>query len=256
MSMEQAEHNNPAGRLHLILTRAQTLANQKNARGEAGNLWAGVFELAPTTVPVSEPVLQEVVSRLLQLDKLIAETEARLKKIEGLPEKYFRPFANIRQIPHRSLLALNSDISATLRGITPAEMTVLEFCSDKLEEQHAEPVISEDELQAILADVNTLFDEVKNARMDEGLQTFILDGLESIRRGIYEFRIRGTERLKETVGEIVGTLYVNYKTVVAAGEDESLEKFNKLFNRLSAMATFANTSVKLLTAFTGPLLAG
>jgi hypothetical protein len=88
------------------------------------------------------------------------------------------------------------------------------------------------------------------------LQTFILDGLESIRRGIYEFRIRGSERIKEAIGEIVGSLYVNHKAVEAAGENESLEKFNKLFNRLSAMVAFANTSVKLLTAFTGPLLAG
>ena len=94
------------------------------------------------------------------------------------------------------------------------------------------------------------------SEIEAELQAFILDGLESIRRGIYEFRIRGTERLKETVGEIVGSLYVNYKAVQAGGEDESLEKFNKLFNRLSAMVTFANTSMKLLNAFAAPLMPG
>jgi hypothetical protein len=117
--MEHTEQNNPAGRLYRILTRAQDLANVRNARGEAGNLCAGVFDLAPTTVPVSAPVLEEVISRLLQLDKLIAETEASLKRIEGLPDKYFRPFAKIRKIPYQSLVALNSDISGTLRTITP-----------------------------------------------------------------------------------------------------------------------------------------
>src|SRR6185369_7643145 len=254
--MEQAKQSNHGRRLHLIFSRAQSLALDPKANGAAGNLWAGVFELAPTTVPVSAPVLQEVISRLLQLDRLIAETEAGLKRIEGLPQKYFGPFGRIRKIPQQSLIALSGDIRGTLHAVTPVDMIILDFCADKLEEQHTELVISKDELQAILADVNTLFDEVKKAQMDEGLQTFILDGLESIRRGIYEFRIRGPERLKETVGEIVGSLYVNYKTVAAAGENESLEKFNKLFNQLAAMMTFANTGVKLLTAFATPLLPG
>lgn len=254
--MEEDKENNPAARLHRIISRAKEFTLGPGSKGEAGNLWAGVFDLPPSTVPVSGPVLQEVISRLLQLDKLITETETSLRRIEGLPEKYFLPFERIRKIPERSLINLNSDIRDTIRNVTAVDMTVLDFCSDKLEEQHAEIVISEDELQAILQEVNALFDQVKSAEMDESLQTFILDGLESIRRGIYEFRIRGSERIKETVGEIVGSLYVNYKTVEAAGDDESLEKFNKLFNRLSAMVTFANTSVKLLNAFAAPLLPG
>src|SRR5262249_45349973 len=135
-----------------------------------------------------------------------------------------------------------------LRSITEGDMIVLEFCSDKLEEQHTELVINRDELQEILQDVNSLFDEVRTINMDHELQTFILDGLESIRRGIYEFRIRGPQRLKETIGEIVGSLYVNYRVVETAGEEESLEKFNKTFNRLLALVTFANNSMKLLTA--------
>ncbi|HEX7774269.1 MAG TPA: hypothetical protein VF435_17720 [Pyrinomonadaceae bacterium] len=254
--MEQIEPNNPAARLHRIISRAKEFTYGPANKGEAGNLWAGVFDLPPSTLPVSGPVLQEVISRLLQLDKLITETEESLRRIEGLPEKYFQPFERIRKIPERSLISLSSDIREIIRNVTPVDMTVLDFCSDKLEEQHAEIVVSDDELQALLEDVNQLFDEVKTAKVDPSLQTFILDGLESIRRGIYEFRIRGSERLKETIGEIVGSLYVNHKVVEAAGEDDSLEKFNKLFNRLSAMVTFANTSVKLLTAFAAPLLPG
>jgi hypothetical protein len=50
-------------------------------------------------------------------------------------------------------------------------MTILEFCSDKLEEQHTETVISEDELQAILGEVNQLFDQVKTAQMNADLQS-------------------------------------------------------------------------------------
>lgn len=250
--MEQTEQNNPAGRLHAILSRAK---DEIRSTMDATTLWSNVFEIALRNPPSIENI-REIVSRLLQLDQLIAETERRLRGIDGLPNRYFRPFQTIRDIPRYSLTSLGNNMSAAIRGITDSDMLTLEFCCDKLEEQHAEIVISEDELQALLEDVNLLFDEVKTAEIDPQLQTFILDGLESIRRGIYEFRIRGAERLKETIGEIVGSLYVNHKAVEAAGEDEILEKFNKLFNRLSAMVTFANTSVKLLTAFTAPLLPG
>ena len=91
------------------------------------------------------------------------------------------------------------------------------------ESHHVEHIVDKAELKQILEDVTELFNEVQQTDIDAELKTFILDGLESIRRGIYEFRIRGPERLKETVGEIVGSLYVNYKTVAVADGDESLE---------------------------------
>lgn len=256
--MEQIEQTNPAGRLHAILSRALE-HTQRSSDIPSIELWSFVFDIPLKRGgkgPLPADAVREVISRLLQLAQLIEETEESLRKIEDLPERYFRPFGRIRILPEQSLASLSSNLLGPMRAITEGDMTVLEFCSERLENQHSEPVISEDELQAILGEVNQLFDEIKSAQIDAELQTFILDGLESIRRGIYEFRIRGPERLKETIGEIVGNLYVNYKTVVAAGENESLEKFNKLFNHLSAMMTFANTSVKLLTAFAGPLLPG
>lgn len=251
--MEQDEQHNPAGRLHEILSRALKRVRRTDFV-TAIDLWVDVFEIHIPKNETRTIELKEIISRLLQLDKLINETVAALRSIEGLPDRYFRPFEKIREIPPKSLAALEGGINSTIRAITETDMLTLEFCSERLAEQHAEVVISEDELQAILEEVNLLFDQVKTAEIDATLQGFILDGLESMRRGIYEFRIRGSERLKETVGEIVGSLYVNYKAVEAAGEDESLEKFNKLFNRLSAMVTFANTSVKLLKAFAAPLL--
>ena len=254
--MENAEQNNPAGRLYTLVSR---VIEESRTRGDiaASHLWAAVFEIpAKQGVALSGEGLYEVISRLLQLHRLIDEAEESLRNIEGLHERYFRPFPRIRALPEQSFVSLASNIKGTLREITEGDMTVLEFCSERLGQQHEELIIDEAELKQILENVTSLFNEVQQADLDPDLKTFILDGLESIRRGIYEFRIRGPKRLKETVGEIVGSLYVNYKTVQAAGEDESLEKFNKLFNRLSAMVTFASTGMKLLTAFATPLLPG
>jgi len=135
-------------------------------------------------------------------------------------------------------------------------MTVLEFCSERLEERHVEPVISEDELQEVLQDVTSLFDDVKTSEIDLDLKAFILDGLESIRRGIYEFRIRGPERLKEAVAEIIGDFAVNHPKVQTPEDQDGWDKFNKTFRRFIAIGSFAHTGMKFLQAFTGPLLPG
>ena len=256
--------NNPAGRLHAILTRAKEIAREPANRASAGILWGLVFQVvyvpsvgnAPPN-PLSSSEQLEVISRLIELQKLVEETEESLLKVEGLTEKYFRPFERIRPLTFESLAALGSDVSGSLAVITDGDMTVLEFCSEKLEGHHPEVVVDKAELILVLSEVTALFEEVKvMADLDEDLHAFILDGLESIRRGISEFRIRGPERLRETLAEIVGGLAVNWEMVEAAREDESMQKFGKLFYRLAAAVRFGADATRLLAAVKIGLLPG
>lgn len=242
------ETTNPAARLHQLLVKAKSVGS-----GAAVDLWAKVFEITESDLDKKQV---EVISRLLQLRKLIEETYEGLQSIDGLPERYFRPFERIRAIPKQSFASLNTDISAYINGVTEGDMTVLEFCSEKLDSLHKETVVDETDLQSVLVNVTTLFDEVKIGDLDSDLKTFILDGLESIRRGIYEFRIRGPRRLKEAIAEILANAMMNQEVVREAEEEESLKKFNEAFNRFAALVAFASNSMSLLTAFTGPLLPG
>jgi hypothetical protein len=249
------ETTNPAGRLHTILSRAQAaLASPNRPVNNAVALWTVVFDEGQFEADSPTQNLIVVITQLLQLRTLIKETEESLKAIEGLADRYFRPFERIRSIPDQSLAALNQDIGGPIRAVTEGDMTVLEFCSERLEERHAEPIIDEAELQGVLEDVNALFDEVKAGDIDPDLKSFILDGLESIRRGIYEFRIRGPLRLKEAIADILASVIMNHEVVRDAEEEESLQKFNKAFSRFAAIVAFASNSVSLLTAFAGPLL--
>ena len=244
------EQTNPAGRLHTILNRAQTAINEPGNRNDASSLWARVFDVPRKNKndPVFGSELLEVISRLIQFDHLITETEKSLLEIDGLPERYFRPFARIRQIPLISLNALNTDISVTIRSITEGDMTVLEFCSERLDQHHVEPIVDYQELQAIAAEVTQLFDTVKVSSINEDLQTFILDGLESIRRAIHEYEIRGPKRLKEELAVIIGNLAVNRDLVVSSNKDETLGLYEKLCYRFAAVVSFANDATALLAA--------
>lgn len=240
---------NPAARLHRILTRAQRtidLSRDDKARPALG-VWTEVFEIDEQAT--DEPLYMQVVSRLLQLRKLIRETEESLREIENLPEMYFRPFPRIRSLPDASLMALSTDIRLHVRAITEGDLTVLEFCSARLNELQKEPIVNEAELQEIAHDVSVLFDEVKTSNLDAELKTFILDGLEAIRRAIFEYRIRGPKRLNEALAEIVGGLWVGRDVVRKAEGQPLLERFEQTFYRFAAVVSLAADGVVLLAAF-------
>jgi len=252
------ESTNPAGRLHQILIQAKA----SGGIGPAFEVWKRVFGVPVESEHARDPTQAhleaqiEVISRVVQLKQLIEDTEEALRDIDGLSEKYFRPFQRIRPIVQQSIASLGTDLTAALNQVTEGDLTVLEFCSEKLEELHVEPIVDETELQEILQEVNSLFDEVRDSSVDAELKSFVLDGLETIRRGINEFRIRGPERLKESLGEIIGSLAVNKDLVKAGSKEEVVGKFEKLCYRFAAVVSFASDAAGLLTAVKVGLLPG
>ncbi len=246
------EQTNPAGRLHAILVKA------KQSGGSAFAVWSRVFDEPNTTADQASMEVQiKIFSRILQVRQLVDDAEEALLRIDGLSDKYFRPFQRIRPLIQQSISSLTgSDLAGTMMQITEGDMTVLEFCSEKLEELHIEPIVNEAELQEVLQEVNSLFDEVRAATIDAELKSFILDGLEAIRRGINEYRIRGPKRLKEALGEVIGSLAVNRDVVKAGSEEETVGKFEKLCYRFAAVVSFASDATGLLTAMKVGLLPG
>src|SRR5437879_1274911 len=106
---DSEEVTNPAERLHWILSRAQRVINSTGpARGNAGGVWATVFGIAmsPGADNLNEAQMVEVISRVHQFRKLIDETEERLREIDDLPDRYFRPFGRIRVIPFQTLASI------------------------------------------------------------------------------------------------------------------------------------------------------
>jgi hypothetical protein len=240
---------NSAGRLFNILHDAkQKVPNQVIT---ASKLWAEVFALDQGTPDFEVHIFE----RLLQLRQLIIDAERDLRGI-GISDKMLRPFERIKPIPQQSLSYLNSDIRNTIQAVTESDMTLLEVCSEELEKRHLEPAVDEAELHEILADLRVIFDEVTSGSIDPDLKLFILDGLETIQRGILEFRIRGHQRLNETIGEIVASFVANHPIPKTAEDEDSWRKFNKVFRRVVAVAHFTITGIREIQAFAGVLTSG
>jgi hypothetical protein len=246
---------NPAGRLLDILTEGKRL----NLGTPALSGWARTFglEVNGRNNEISLDVEKETVSRLIQLQQLVAETEQKILSIDGINHTlYLSPFPRIKNVVRFS--AFNSPFNNLLAPVSDSDLIILAFCSEKLSEQHSERVIDEKDLQELLSEINTLFDEVNASDAPDPLKKFILRQLENIRRAIQEYRIRGTERLQEALEHLVGAVDLHAELVKSAPKSEYFEKFKRVINRFVSFVEFAQKLQPLLSAGirVGSLLSG
>lgn len=141
--MHEANNINQAGTLLEIVQKAKSIHAQginTSFPNWPSLFWAKVFDLLTPSNRLEPDDDAEVMSRLIQLRKLIHETEKSLRSIEGINHDLFlRPFPRIQQVVN--LLDLSAGFN-TIINITDGDIAVLEFCSDKLSERHSELTIS------------------------------------------------------------------------------------------------------------------
>lgn len=253
MSQPENIHiNNPVGRLFTIIHKAKEMVHRNR---QSGILWAYVFDISvPEGVSNVPPDAQEeVIVRLFQLRELVREAESALKAINAT-ERFFRPFKALNNLVYVSILSLTNDLSGTLNNITQADLTVLEFGAEKLANERPEAVIDVDELQEIKAMIDALFEEVRRSEsIDEELRVFILEQIEIIRRGIAEYWIRGSERIREALAKVGARFLLHPEVAQRADEAGSLTKLRAILMRLSTAAVDTATKkiveagIKLLT---------
>jgi len=244
--MTDEKFDNPVGRLVAILHRAKERSSDLG-KTEARIGWAVVFELQGHQNSPSRETEVEICWRLIELRKLIAEAEKVIQQSEAPHAKrYLRPFARLRtMVP---LTDLSGAFAVPINEITESDMDLLEMASDELSSRHSESVVEEGELEALREQIDELFDRVKQSDLDEDLKIFILNQLESIRRAIAEYQIRGTERLQEALAEIVGGYFLHQEIIEKESDKEEVGIYKQL---LSHFYSVVLTAAKL-TPLIGP----
>ena len=237
------ETDNPAGRLHALLTAAKKHDTNQNGLF----IWGQVFgyRVDFSKEALSAEVEIEVTQKILQTRQLVEEAEAAIRAIEGPNQEIFlRPFPRIREAFRINIIG-KASYRGLLNHISEGDMTVLEICSGELSRLHAEDVIEQGQLEQLLEDINALFDQIQQSSLPDILRIFLLDLLESMRRAIQEYRIRGARRLKEELEKIVGALVVNGSEIEKAKDAEEVSRFAQVFSAFVAMVTFANKATPL-----------
>jgi hypothetical protein len=236
--------DNSAGRLLNILEEAKKL----NQPGQCIQAWARVLDIPVehngTILPDKEV---ELVHRLIEVHKLVDEVETALKKIEGIKhELYLKPFSRIREVI--SFTRFNHNFPDTINKLTESDLTILEFCSEKLSERHIERVVDEEQLKEIQAEINDLLEQVQASTLSDEIKVFILDQLEIIRRAIYEYRIRGIQCLREALQTNLGAVILNRELINTERDRKEVKRFGKIISALASVVTFAADTTTLLEA--------
>lgn len=236
------ENDNGARRLLDILEKAQEVGHLAPLHG-----WATVFGITEKEGPVvNEDEEFEVARRLVQLHQLVIDVEVQLRSIEGLEiELYLEPFPRIRSVIKPSMLN-SGQLGSPMKLISSSDITVLKFCATELSKHYAEPVVDEQLLLELRSQIDSLFDEVRASSLPKELKEFLLKHLETVRRAIQEYRIRGVERLKEALEQLAGSVMVNENLLKASKESEAVTKFSRIFYGLVSIVTFASKVTPLI----------
>jgi hypothetical protein len=237
--------NNPAGRLYVILKQFRDNAPTPS---DVNSTRLAQFFQAQKSDGESETL--EVIHRLIELLKLVDDTIQAITTLDlPDPEPYLRPFPQIRRVIYSLLVNLRGQWATYHKEVVKIDFGALEFCSTKLMEYPTEQPIKQADFDKILSDVQELFDDVNREGMPPNLRAFILDSLESIRRAIVEYRIRGAERLREELGSIVGAVYINYHIVESEQNKPQITKLWQIFNGLKSLVDFASKARPLAEPF-------
>jgi hypothetical protein len=245
--MSRVKTDNPAGRLHGILSKAKTIQE-----GAPAAVWSKVFSISPAS-DLSH--LTEVVQRLNELQQLVDETEKGFTEFENDSETYLESIAPIRKVILTSFQGLNNNMTGLLNPVSERHMTLLEMGAAEWSRRIPEPKIDEKQLEEILKQVRELFEAVKRATdVDEELRTLILSMLDSIERAIQKYRVVGPSALEESIVQILGQLHWKQhvfleKAPKGSKERKLLKKVGAIGTALIAVMTFADKTRKTVETF-------
>lgn len=225
--------DNPAGRLHSILEKLKQYdADDVAGRVRSRDVWAALLEVDR----------EDTVALYRGIGLLLEQVDKAEKLIRDMPEidpdLYLLNFPTLRQ--GIATPSINSGWSDQRKLFSPVVLRDLAFCASKIAEFYSEGIIEQEELASLAEEVNRLFDAVVNATLNQNLRELLLDLLETMRRAIAEYKIRGAAGLREALTKGVGAVVIMAQQAAEPEEQSTvkrvfsfLEKVDKVIARLA-----------------------
>lgn len=219
--------DNPAGRLHVMLSKVRTQPREKRTR----DVWADLFGVSPEAV-------HEIYRHLVLMQITLDEAREGLLRIPDLTQElYLLCFPNIQTAI--SPTNLDSQWVQYQKSLDDGTMRGLAFCSDTLGKYQAENLIEQATLDEITSDLDSLSEKVRASSLDDALKIVVLDLLEALRRAIAEYRIRGATALRQALEASVMAVFRNHSLFQDAAEREEVGRFWQVLRKVDKAVTWA-----------------
>jgi hypothetical protein len=209
--------NNPAGRLHDLLQLAQKQPPKEPAR----KAWAQVFGVAPEDTGLLLRMLADLIN-------LMSETKASIERLDDVDHRiYLKPFAKIERF--FSQVNLDAGWEHWRAQLDEPTLYGLQFAADRLSRINGSTAIAQEDIQSIQSELEQFVESVLASDLPQGLKALFLRNLESIRRALLVYRIRGVEGLEHELERAVGSLMLNQSEIPPAGSKSQSRKFWERF---------------------------
>ena len=238
------ERDNPAKRLHVILTRAVN----NNERGTVKDGWARIFSLE-----TPDPVL--VIQLIGYMLRSLEEIKIALQSIPSLNyplyiqclDKILTAFAQVN---------LESDWRAYKQKFVPDALHGLEFISDVLDKNHAEKKIEQTFLDSVRQQLEALYQEVKDGHLENDIKIFLLRNIANLLFAIRNYEVFGPSGLRDMLSQSYGSILLEQETVHGGvgGAEKSLTTFCKIMQAIHSVIVLIRDGKELLAASLPPLL--
>lgn len=227
--------NNPAGRLYDILEAAR----RQNPKEPTRKAWAAVFH-------VESDDTGSLLQMLADLIGLVSETKSSIQRLDGVDhELHLKPFKKIEKL--LSSINLEASWENWRNQIDETMLLGLQFSADQLSRISGFTEIPSEELDAIRAAVDELFNTVVDSDLPADLKSLLIRNLESIRLALVAYLVRGIDGIRDEIERSFGSILL-YRQEIRQAKPEEREvcsKFFKLVARLSQLVSLAYTSKEL-----------
>lgn len=188
--------NNPAGRLHLILQRAQSLGDKLTE--SSIKVWPQVLLCADDT---PRDVLFARIARVQELPHIVSVQIHKVPDLEAIDD-HVCWVADLT----KSLRRNNFDeaMQNFINGATEGNMAWIRLCDRVLQKHFPEPTLTKQELAALRNAAQQLVSEINQSSLDEQLKEYMLYHLDLVGRAIDDYRVVGVESFVRTTESIIG----------------------------------------------------
>ena len=205
--------------------------------------WAEEFNLENNDLPSIFFILSEIV-------KSLREIRAKVQSINTVnPEIICKPL----EILENAICFPNLEAGMnSIQGVygDRAQMA-LELASSYFDNSKIEQSISKDDLAEIQKQLDDLFQFTITAEISQDLRSIILDLLETIRRAVSEYRIRGNSSLRRVLDESLGRLMREYNSTSSNEQDgQAIRRLGALLSIIDKAISVAKNAKPILEYMT------
>lgn len=236
--------NNPAGRLHDILTAA----TKANTNSPLRVVWGQALGCGNQ----DSAELMRLWSELIGLTR---EAKAAIKNLEDLDETLFlAPFTNIEAL----LTKVNFDQrwNEVKAYLNPETMLGLRYGADRLKREGGGTTqLNIDQVTTLTGELDTILERVLDSDLPHKLKQLFVRNLEQLRQALLCLRLSGAEGLEQEIDRVLGSLLRHKDDLAEAAEDGQNKKLIKdLFGLLSNFNETVTSGQNMLM-LAGPVIA-